>query len=166
MKPVSFVHSAVSLVLVSAVVGGCVGASNSIDPPVVQSVFGIDHVGLAVTKLESSKDFFVDILGFKIKKHDPEYPAYFLNNGYTTVTLWRVEDPETAILFDRRKNVGLHHLAFAVSSFEILDALHERLASYEGVEIEFTPELSSGGPAKHMMLREPSGNRIELVHRP
>lgn len=24
----------------------------------------------------------------------------------------------------------------------------------------------SGGPARHMMIREPSGNRLEFIHRP
>ena len=34
------------------------------------------------------------------------------------VTLWRVTNREDAVAFDRKRNVGLHHLAFRVSSFE------------------------------------------------
>ncbi|MCX4242541.1 VOC family protein [Paraliomyxa miuraensis] len=129
-------------------------------------VLGTDHVGLTVTDLEASRALFVDVLGFRVRGQDESYPAYFLTNGHTTVTLWRAEDPEHATPFDRRRNVGLHHLALTVDGFETLDALHERLSTHPGVVVEFGPELAYGGPAKHMMFYEPSGNRIELVHRP
>ena len=126
----------------------------------------VDHVGLTVTDLEASKTFFVDALGFAVRGQDPSYPAYFLSNGAMTITLWRTTDPSQATAFNRKTNVGLHHLALRVASFEELDALHAQLAEYPGVVIEFPPELAYGGPSKHMMVREPSGNRIELVHRP
>lgn len=32
--------------------------------------------------------------------------------------------------------------------------------------IELAPELAYGDPTKHMMIREPSGNRIEFAHTP
>ncbi len=126
----------------------------------------VDHVGLTVKDLEATKGLFVSVLGFAVRSHDPEYPAYVMSNGVATITLWRASDPGSAVAFDRKRNVGLHHLALRVSSFEALDALHEALAAHPGVVIEFAPELAYGGPAKHMMFREPSGNRIELVHRP
>ncbi len=134
--------------------------------PKPQPVLGVDHVGLTVTDLEASRDLFVEVLGFRVGGQDPSYPAYFLNNGSIAVTLWRATDPDKAVTFDRKNNVGLHHLALAVASFEDLDALHITLAAYPGVTIEFAPEPAYGGPSKHMMFREPSGNRIELVHRP
>lgn len=131
-----------------------------------RAVGGADHVGLSVTDLAASTRFFTEALGFEVVRRDPDYPAAFLSNGEILVTLWRVSDPKTAVPFDRKKNVGLHHLAFAVASFDALDALHERLRSWPGVRIEFAPELLGDGPARHMMLRDPSGNRIELIHRP
>ncbi|MEM6296352.1 MAG: VOC family protein [Myxococcota bacterium] len=136
------------------------------EPEPVPEVAAVDHVGLAVADLEASIGFFVDGLGYSLRGRDPAYPAAFLSNGRSLITLWGVTDPDTAVAFDRKKNVGLHHLALSVTSFEALDALHERLAAMPGVRIEFAPELSYGGPAKHMMVYEPSGNRIELVHRP
>ncbi len=134
--------------------------------PAVAEIGPVDHVGLAVKDLEASTAFFVEGLGYTLRGKDPAYPAAFLSNGRSLITLWQVEDPDAAVAFDRRKNVGLHHLALSVTSFEALDALHERLSKMAGVRIEFAPELSYGGPAKHMMVFEPSGNRIELVHRP
>ncbi len=163
------------LVLVAALLCGCASslrtpssAEPTASPPETSSgpVQGTDHVGLTVTDLEASTALFVDVLGFRVRGADESYPAHFLTNGSTTITLWRAEDPKQATPFDRRANVGLHHLALAVDSFESLAALHDRLAQYPGVVIEFAPELAYGGPSKHMMFYEPSGNRIELVHRP
>lgn len=134
--------------------------------PGAPEVTAVDHVGLAVTDLEASKAFFIDGLGFSVRGEDPSYPAAFLSNGHAMVTLWGITDPGSATTFDRKRNVGLHHLALSVTSFEALEALHARLKDMPGVRIEFAPELAYGGPAKHMMVYEPSGNRVELVHRP
>ena len=81
------------------------------------------------------------------------------------ITLWRVKDPERSINFDRKNNVGLHHLAFSVSSFKALNELYEKLKKDKNVSIEFAPELLGKGPTKHMIAYEPSGNRIEFIHR-
>ena len=125
---------------------------------------GLDHIGLSVSKLDASTDFFVNVLGFKVFGRDSKYPAAFLNNGEMSLTLWQTADD--AVAFDRKNNVGLHHLAIKVASFEALDDLYKAIDSMPEVVIEFAPELFYGGPAKHMMIREPSGNRIELIHRP
>jgi lactoylglutathione lyase len=126
----------------------------------------VDHIGLTVTDLDRTTTFFTEILGFKLLRRDEDYPATFVSNGQVIVTLWRTVDPSTATPFNRKNNVGLHHLAFQVDSFEALDAMYERLRQADGVTIEFSPEPLSGGPTKHMMFREPSGNRLELIHRP
>ncbi len=141
-------------------------AAETPNVPNATGVLGVDHVGLTFTDLEASKAMFVELFGFRVRGEDKKYPAYFLTNDLTTITLWRAKDPANAVKFNRRDNVGLHHLALGAASFAALDALHERLRNYPGVVIEFAPELAYGGPAKHMMFREPSGNRIELVHRP
>ena len=65
--------------------------------------------------------------------------------------------------FDRRKNIGLHHLALEVNSEASLDEVTSKLASYNGVTIEFMPELVGVGPRKHMMCNEPGGLRIEFI---
>lgn len=126
----------------------------------------VNHIGLTVTNLEASEQFFVEVLGFESVGGDANYPAAFVANDDIMVTLWRATDPATAIAFDRKQNVGLHHLAFNIDSFEALDALYAVLRDTEGVVIEFAPELLGGGPAKHMMVREPSGNRLEFIHVP
>ena len=127
---------------------------------------GVNHVGLTVTDLDKSTAFFTDTLGWQLVGGFPEYPSKFVTDGKLMLTLWRATDPVNAIRFDRKNNVGLHHLALTVTSFEALDTLYERFLETEGVVIEFAPELNGAGPTKHMMIREPSGNRIEFAYNP
>jgi lactoylglutathione lyase len=126
----------------------------------------VDHVGLTVGKLQQTVAFFTEQLGWKVVGERPDYPAIFVSNGAALLTLWQARDLSTARNFDRHSNIGLHHLAIQVQSFEHLDALYEKLKSLADIEIEFAPELSGKGPHKHMIIREPSGLRIEFVHRP
>jgi len=128
-------------------------------------VGGINHTGLTVLDLNATENFFTSVLGFSVSGRDKSYPSSFLSNGEAFITLWQVSDPKKAIKFDRKNNVGLHHIAFTMESFEALDALHEKLKTVPGVKIEFAPETLGNGPTEHMMIREPSGNRLEFIHR-
>lgn len=124
---------------------------------------GAHHVGLTVPDLARARGFFVDTLGFSQVGEVPDYPAVFLSDDNTMITLWQAEDPANAVLFDRKNVIGLHHLAFRVDGVEALDALHGKLDSEPDVEIEFAPESLSGGPARHMMCAIPGGIRVEFI---
>jgi catechol 2,3-dioxygenase-like lactoylglutathione lyase family enzyme len=122
---------------------------------------GAHHIGLSVSRLEESADFFTSLLGWKEVKRRAEYPAIFVSDGSVMVTLWATK-AQPSVQFDKDRNVGLHHVAFRVETESALNSLYERLAS-SGVKIEFSPELLGQGPAKHMMCYEPSGIRIEFI---
>lgn len=126
---------------------------------------GVEHVGLAVKNVSTTARFFKDILGFTQLGEKPDYPAVFLTDGVTKITLWQVNNPESATPFNRRENIGLHHLAFKLESDAALDVLYEKLRVTPNVIIEFAPELLGKGPSRHMMLYEPSGIRIEFIVR-
>lgn len=127
---------------------------------------GVDHVGLSVRDLASTRKFFCDCLGWRLIGERPDYPAAFVSDGHCMVTLWQVESPSTAIAFDRRANVGLHHLALAVIDRASLNSLHQRVSSWPGVVVEFSPQPSGAGPKIHFIVREPSGVRIEFAFDP
>ena len=124
---------------------------------------GVHHVGLSVPDLAAARGFFIETLGFAQVGERPDYPAVFVSDGQVMITLWQVDDPATAVRFDRRNNVGLHHLALLVESQEALESLHTRLAGTEGVRIEFAPEPLRGGPVRHMMCAMPGGVRVEFI---
>lgn len=125
---------------------------------------GVDHVGLTVSDIERSRRFFVECLGWKVVGENPAYPAVFVSDGTTRVTLWQADDDHVA--FDRRRNVGLHHLALKIADLDVLSELHARVSAWPDVVIEFAPEPVGKGPRVHCMIREPGGVRIELVCTP
>jgi catechol 2,3-dioxygenase-like lactoylglutathione lyase family enzyme len=122
---------------------------------------GTHHIGLTVSKLEESADFFTSLLGWKEVKRNEEYPAIYVSDGSIMLSLWAIkEEPSTS--FNKNKNVGLHHVAFQVASESDLNGVHKKLSS-NGIKIEFAPEQLGQGPAKHMMCYEPSGIRVEFI---
>ena len=124
---------------------------------------GINHLGLSVFDLDKSVAFFVNGLGWSESGRDNSYPRSAVTDGSVRLTLWQVDHELDVQSFQRRKNIGLHHLALEVSSEAKLQELYARLANYPEVSIEFAPELVGRGPRKHMMCYEPSGIRIELI---
>ena len=78
---------------------------------------GAHHIGLTVPDLAQTKSFLEEALGFQQVGEVPDYPAVFVSDGTVMLTLWRAENPETATPFDRRRNIGLHHLALKVADF-------------------------------------------------
>lgn len=131
------------------------------DPTTVTK--GAHHIGLTVPDLQETRGFFIDTLGYQQLGEVPDYPAVFVSDGHTMITLWQAKDPSTAIPFDRHNQIGLHHLALAVADRESLEQLHRRLADHPGVAIEFAPESLGGGPAQHMMCAIPGGIRVEFI---
>lgn len=96
---------------------------------------GIDHVGLTVADLQLSIAFFVGCLGWHLLGERPDYPAAFVGDGQTRVTLWQVSDKADFVGFDRHRNVGLHHLALRVLSLENLHELHQHIAAWPGIVV-------------------------------
>lgn len=124
---------------------------------------GINHLGLAVRALADTTSFFVDCLGWEESGRDESYPRTAVSDGTVRLTLWQVDDALAVEAFHRRKNVGLHHVAFTVADEAELDAIALKVAKWPGVTVEFMPELVGDGPRKHMMCYEPGGIRIEFI---
>jgi catechol 2,3-dioxygenase-like lactoylglutathione lyase family enzyme len=122
---------------------------------------GAHHIGLTVADIETSADFFITLLGWQEVGRNPDYPAIFVSDGQTVITLWASKDKPT-VPFNNKRNVGLHHLALAVASEQVLNDL-AALLQRQGIAIEFTPEPLGQGPARHMMCYEPGGIRIEFI---
>ncbi|CTQ54807.1 methylmalonyl-CoA epimerase [Roseibium album] len=124
---------------------------------------GINHLGLTVRDLDQTTAFFTDLLGWKLVTRDDSYPRTAVTDGTCRFTLWQADLSQPVTSFDRKTNVGLHHVAIEVSSKEDLFELAEKIRTWPGVEMEFEPELLSGGPRMHMMFSEPGGIRMEII---
>jgi catechol 2,3-dioxygenase-like lactoylglutathione lyase family enzyme len=124
---------------------------------------GVHHVGLTVPDLAQTRLFFTDLLAYTQVGEVPDYPAAFLTDGSTMITLWQVKSPAAAISFDRHNVIGLHHLALSVPTAEALDELYATLLEDERVSVEFAPEPLGEGPIRHMMCAIPGGIRVEFI---
>ena len=100
---------------------------------------GAHHIGLTVPDLIETRQFFLQTLGFEQVGDVPDYPAVFLKDSNTMITLWQAQDPANAVAFDRKNVIGLHHLALLVDDHGALESLHRRLQGPENVDIEFAP---------------------------
>lgn len=124
---------------------------------------GINHLGLAVKDLKATTAFFTQALGWQESGYDESYPRTAVSDGVVRVTLWQVDHSSSVEEFNRRKNIGLHHLALEVESEDRLNSIYERLLDHPKISVEFPPELVGNGPRKHMMCSEPGGIRIEFI---
>ena len=122
---------------------------------------GIHHLGLTVSNLEAARDFFVEALRFRLLGQNADYPAVFVTDDVTTVTLWAAD--QSPAPFDRRRNIGLHHAAFKLRSIDDLKKLHVDLYDWPGLEIEGDISApSEGSTSQHFFIRMPGGPRIEF----
>jgi len=93
---------------------------------------GAHHIGLTVPDLNDTRAFFVESLGFSQVGEVPDYPAVFLSDGTTMITLWQAENPETSIKFDRKNVIGLHHFALKVKDAATLEKMTGEVSSLLG----------------------------------
>jgi len=121
---------------------------------------GAHHIGLTVPDIGAAARFFIEALGFKQVGEVPDYPAIFVSDDQIMITLWQVQEPESATPFDRKRNIGLHHLALAVND---LDGLAEQLAARDDIEFEFRPEPLGSSGLRHLMCGIPGNIRLELI---
>ena len=125
---------------------------------------GAHHIGLAVRDVTEARDFFVDALGFSVAAERPDYPATFVTDGTSLLTLWQVADPARATAFNRRANIGLHHLALRVADLDALCTVFARVQNHPGTVIEFDPEpIREGATTHHFICAIPGGIRIEFA---
>lgn len=125
---------------------------------------GVHHAGLTVPDLDQARSFFCGLLGFDEVGGVPSYPSIFVSDGVTLLTLWRAADPATARAFDRRANIGLHHLSLAVADDAALEHAWEKVSTYPEVIIDAPPSpISPGSATRHFLVFIPGGIRIEFA---
>lgn len=125
---------------------------------------GVHHIGLTVPDLDQARAFFCDVLGFDEVGGVPAYPSIFVSDGAILLTLWRAADPLTARAFDRRTNIGLHHLSLAVANDAALDAVWEKVRVYPEVIVDSAPgPIRPGSATRHFLVFIPGGIRLEFA---
>lgn len=138
----------------------------------------IRHIGVVITDIEKSLDFYVNTLGFKISKRADESGNCidnFLSLTNTEVTTIKMSDDNDNILellyfnshpekADNNKNrllneIGCSHFALTVTN---LDELYSFLNDVN-IEFNYPPQISDDGKVKVAFCRDPDGTFIEMV---
>ncbi len=83
----------------------------------------IEHIGIAVSNLEASIDYYENIFGLRCYKienvSDQKVRTAFFMVGQTKIELLESTDPEGPVgKFIEKRGEGIHHIAFAVENIE------------------------------------------------
>ncbi|KQN30269.1 glyoxalase [Sphingomonas sp. Leaf34] len=125
---------------------------------------GVHHVGLTVPDLDQARAFFCGTLGFDEVGGVPAYPSIFVSDGAILLTLWQAADPLTARAFDRRANIGLHHLSLSVADNAALEAAWDAVTAHPEVMIDAAPSpILPGSSTRHFLIFIPGGIRLEFA---
>ncbi|MEV8633366.1 VOC family protein [Streptosporangium sp. NPDC051023] len=123
--------------------------------------FQTGHVGLNVSDLDRSKDFYLKVFGFEVfgesDQADRRY-AFLGLDGKLLLTLWQQSEGRFAAGLP-----GLHHLAFQVPDIETVRAAESVIRElgttlhHDGV-VPHREGASSGG----VFFEDPDGIRLEI----
>lgn len=120
----------------------------------------IEHIGIAVTDLETAINFYEKVLGLKCyhieEVAEQKVRTAFFMVGQTKIELLESTDPEGPIgKYIAKKGEGIHHIAFAVEKIEDQLAHAEKLGvklidstprkGAEGLDIAFLHPKSTNG---------------------
>jgi lactoylglutathione lyase len=125
------------------------------------TTFQTGHIGLNVSDLDRSRDFYAEVFGFSVQGEsaDDDHRYAFLGDGQRLVlTLWQQSGGRFAT--DRP---GLHHLSFEVADLDAVRAAEARVRDrgatlHHGGIVAHSEGASSGG----IFFEDPDGIRLEI----
>lgn len=131
-------------------------------------ILKIDHLGIAVSSIDSRKNFWTDVLGLKFAGAETvaeqKVTTAFLPVGESEVELLESTSPDGPVAkYIEKRGEGMQHIAFRVENIE--EALQELKA--KGIQlIDQTPRMGAGG-AKIAFLhpKATGGILVELCER-
>ena len=125
----------------------------------------LGHVLMAVKDLETSKKFYIGLLGFKVLEEDPDHGGVFLTLGSygNTLDLFPSAEPDatppSASNGQPMRGLGVKHVAFAVAEEE---DLKEAYLSLEEAGVKILRALDHESQ-KSIYFHDPDGNLLEIV---
>ena len=128
----------------------------------------IDHLGIAVSSIESGKKFWQDVMGLELEGtetvEEQKVTTAFMSVGESEVELLESTSPDGPVAkYIEKKGAGLQHVAFRVENIdEALSELKEK-----GVKlIDQTPRNGAGGARIAFLHPKATGGiLVELCER-
>lgn len=123
-------------------------------------ILGLGHIGLYVSDIARSRNFYENILGFECifsYRNSGVTPVAFEKNG--TCILEIVEKADVA----SRKDGNVDHIALSVENIEAVKAkLDAKGIVFEDPDITSCPECFPNG-SKWILFRGPDGEHLEIT---
>lgn len=125
------------------------------------AIFSTGHIGLNVTSLQRSKQFYQDVFGFELAGESTEAGrafAFLVNEGQTVLTLWQQSNGRFP-----GNTPGLHHLSFAVDHIDKVKMVENKVRElgaklyHDGI-VPHAEGAQSGG----VFFEDPDGIRLEV----
>jgi catechol 2,3-dioxygenase-like lactoylglutathione lyase family enzyme len=131
---------------------------------------GLRHLALNVERLEETKRFYVELLGFTVE-WEPDADNVYLSSGIDNLALHRSNvhaamhsAPPSPSGGSAAAPARLDHLGVIVRAADDVDRWAEFLES-QGVTIDAKPRTHRDG-ARSCYFRDPDGNRVQIIHHP
>jgi catechol 2,3-dioxygenase-like lactoylglutathione lyase family enzyme len=124
---------------------------------VTMELEGIDHVALAVSNIERSAQWYIDVLGFEYRYKDVwnGIPT-FIGKGTTAIALFPPR-ANTRSTSSSRANIRMLHLAFRATRKNFLAAQEE--LKRRSIDFEFQDHEISHS----IYFRDPDGHELEIT---
>jgi len=131
-------------------------------------IVGLDHVAIAVSKLDEAVEIYERQLGLKLEKvrvvEQQKVKTALLRAGDTKIELLEPTDAESTVAkFMEKRGEGIHHIALAVSNIES----HLKELKEKGIAlIDEKPKIGAeGGKIAFIHPKSTKSVLIELVER-
>jgi lactoylglutathione lyase len=121
----------------------------------------VGHIGINVTNIEVSKEFYKNLFDFDIifesNEENKKY-AFLGNNGELLITLW-----EQANTMFSNSTAGLHHLAFVLKDIEELILFEKKIKKLNVTKIYDTiVSHSESSKSGGIFFYDPDNTRLEI----
>lgn len=118
----------------------------------------MDHIGLAVTDLEASKNWYCDVLGFEVIGHffdGPDVPVYFIKSGDVVYEMYPEDLPEAL-------QGKIDHISYVSTDIEADYAFCKEQGYAIATDgIEELPTFWEKG-CRYFKLASPTGEQVEF----
>jgi catechol-2,3-dioxygenase len=145
------------VVLLSFFGGALLGLDHTVNgtaPPTQISIRRLDHVGLNVTDLKKSSDWYSRVLGFSI--FHEWTTTWMIRRGDMKIGLFL--RPKASKVADLDNTIAITHFAFSIDAKGFADAQ----STLQALGIKFEPPEDTG-VAHSLFIYDPDGYQVEIT---